>query len=452
MLQPGEASGISSRSMGVKLIVVCGLAGLMAIPGFFVGGLVDERTSREAEVVRQISEYAGGQQTFLGPTLAIPFKTAQAAKRETYLVFPTVASAVVRTVTEERRRSLFKVPVFQADVTLDASFDLIGVPAAAPAGAELEWSQAEILVGVSNVRGALADAVLTTGGNTTTLIPAETAPNVTIGGDQAGRVKLTLLGARNETLAKPNARFNASCTLRFAGAQRIAVLAYGKTTRLAAHGDWPNPGFDGGFLPVRRTLTGSAYKAEWEVPFIARGVRAEGPVDSFSGLEATALGTTFVEVADPYQSVKRSQKYELLFVGLIFLAYFVFEVVTGKRVHPAQYVLVGIAQVIFYLLLLSLAERIGFDWGFLVAGVATVGLLSANAGWVFSSRVQALRASGAFSLLYILIYSLLRAEDYALLVGAVASFVAVAVAMYLTRRIDWYSPVAAQRGGPVAEN
>ena len=156
--------------------------------------------------------------------------------------------------------------------------------------------------------------------------------------------------------------------------------------------------------------------------------------------------SSFIEVADPYQSVTRSLKYVLLFLGLIFVSYFVFEVTTGKRVHPAQYVLVGIAQIIFYLLLLSLAERIGFDLSFLLAGGATVALLSANAGWVFSSRLQGMRAAAIFTLLYALIYLLLRLEDNALLVGALASFLAVAAAMYFTRGIDWYSSLSPGQG------
>jgi inner membrane protein len=159
-------------------------------------------------------------------------------------------------------------------------------------------------------------------------------------------------------------------------------------------------------------------------------------------LDGTALGVSFIEVADPYQSVNRSLKYVLLFLGLVFLSYFMFEVTTGKRVHPAQYVLVGIAQIIFYLLLLSLAERIGFDLGFLLAGAATVVLLSLNAGWIFASRAQAARGFVIFTLLYVLIYTLLRLEDNALLVGAVASFMAVAAAMYLTRRTDWFGSLA----------
>jgi inner membrane protein len=150
-------------------------------------------------------------------------------------------------------------------------------------------------------------------------------------------------------------------------------------------------------LPTRRTITRSGYRAEWSIPFIARGVHAEGPADSIAGLEATALGTSFIEVADSYQSVTRCLKYVLLFLSLIFLSYFVLEVATGKRIHPAQYILVGVGQIIFYLLLLSFTERIGFDRAFALAGAATVALLSTNAG-VFSSRLQGLRALATFSL------------------------------------------------------
>jgi inner membrane protein len=459
MIQPTLQGRIKSRSMGVKLIVVCGLALLMTIPAFFVSGLVDDRTKRAADVTKEISGHVGGPQTFLGPTLAIPYSVppqspVESAKHGIYLVFPAQASAVLKTSTEERHRSLFRVPVFQADLKLDATFDLTGVPAAAPQGAEFDWSRAEIIVGVSDARGALADATLMSDAKTVTLVPAEIAENISIGGDLNQHVKLSLFGAKFGDVAKPNAQFHTTSTLRFSGAERIAVLAYGKTTHLTAQGDWRNPGFDGGILPVNRNISNRGFTAEWSVPFIARGVRAEGVSDSITGLDTTALGISFIEVADPYQSVNRSLKYVLLFLGLLFLSYFIFEVTTGKRVHPAQYILVGIAQIIFYLLLLSFAERIGFDYGFVLAGAATVILLSANAGWIFSSRLQGLRASVIFTLLYTLIYLLLRLEDNALLVGAVASFLAVAAVMYFTHGIDWYSSLpltgAGERTTPLA--
>jgi len=444
MLQSSVQSRVQSRSMGMKLIVVCGLALLLTLPALFVKGLIEERTERAVDVIREVSAHVGGQQTFLGPILAVPYSIplqseADPRKHGIYLISPGRASAVVKTTTEERRRSLFKVPVFQADLRLDAGFDLTGVAAVIPQGAQLDWSRAEVLVGVSDARGALADAIVTVDGTKLTLVPAETAQDLPIGGGQSQPIKLTLFGANVAGVAKPNAQFNVTSALRFSGAQRVAVLAYGKTTHLAAQGDWPSPGFDGGFLPVSRTVSSHGFSAEWTVPFIARGVRAEGPVDAMTGLDATALGVSFIEVADPYQSVNRSLKYIVLFLGLVFLTHFVFEVTTGRRVHPAQYILVGIAQIIFYLLLLSLAERIGFDYGFLIAGAATVILLASNAGWIFSSRLQAVRALAIFGLLYSLIYLLLRLEDNALLVGAFASFLTVAAVMYFTRKIDWYS-------------
>jgi inner membrane protein len=448
MLPPAFQVRSKSRSMGLKLIVVCFLALLMGIPAFFVGAMVDDRSNRETETVRDISDSVGGKQTFLGPTLVIPYtiqpkKLADPVHHGVYIVFPTEASATVKTTTVERHRSLFKVPVFTADLKLDATFDLTGVPAAAPQGAVLDWSHSEIVVGVSNARGAQAGALLSADGKQFTMIPSQIIDDVPIGTDQGQSQPLTFLGADAGAIAKPEAHFDASATLLFSGAERIAVLAYGKTTQLTMQGDWPSPGFDGGFLPKNYSITKSGFNAEWSVPFIARGVPTEGQSDAITALRTTSLGVSFVEMADPYQSVDRSLKYVLLFLGLVFLTYFVFEATTGKSVHLAQYILVGVAQIIFYLLLLSFAERIGFDFGFLLGGGATVLLLSANARWIFASRTQGVRAFAVFTLLYGLIYMLLRLEDNALLVGAIASFLAIAAAMYFTRSIDWYSSISA---------
>jgi inner membrane protein involved in colicin E2 resistance len=162
---------------------------------------------------------------------------------------------------------------------------------------------------------------------------------------------------------------------------------------------------------------------------------ASAPVGTASQQTTTILG---VRLADSYRSIHRSLRYITLFLGLVFLTYFLLEVLTGKSVHPAQYALVGVAQTIFYLLLLSLAEHLGFDLSFLIAGTFTVALLSVNADWIFRSRKFTLRAGAAFVLLYTFIYVLLRVEAYALLVGAFSSFAAVAAAMYITRNIEWY--------------
>jgi inner membrane protein involved in colicin E2 resistance len=157
----------------------------------------------------------------------------------------------------------------------------------------------------------------------------------------------------------------------------------------------------------------------------------------------TVLG---IRLADSYRSIHRSLHYITLFLGLVFLTYFLLEVIAEKSVHPAQYALAGIAQIVFYLLLLSLSEHLGFDVSFVIAGAFTIVLLSVNADWIFHSRKLAMRACGVFTLLYAFIYVLLRIEAYALLVGAFASFAAVAAAMYITRNIEWYGIATARPG------
>jgi inner membrane protein len=446
-----NAAKLPSRSIGVKLIVVCFLAVVMTIPAFFVWSLIDDRSHRADEVVNEVSALVGGPQTFVGPIIAVPYTLPpvlpKAAEHSVYIVFPAHAEAIVETHTEERHRSLFKVPVYHSDIVFNASFDLAGVPANAPDGAVLDWSRAEFLVGATDARGAQSDIVLDAGGKNYTLGPAVVLPAASVNSQPEGEKQVTFFGTPAAGLARPDAKFDVTAKLKFSGAQRLSFLASAKTTMLTMKGDWPHPSFNGTFLPATQNITPSGFEAGWSVPFIARGVPGEGTVEILTRLGPTVMGVSFIELADPYQSVTRSLKYAVLFIGLVFLSYFLFEVTAGKRLHPAQFILIGIAQIIFYLLLLSIAERIGFDFAFLLSAVATVGLISSYAGWVFASRTYALRALAVFSLLYGLIYLLLRLEDQALLIGAIVSFAAISTVMYVTRHLDWYGSAAS----PVAE-
>ncbi|HEY0564433.1 MAG TPA: cell envelope integrity protein CreD, partial [Terriglobales bacterium] len=389
-------------SFGVRFMVVAALVLLMGIPAIFVSSLVEERSARAKQVEREVGFAAGGPQTFAGPLLAIPYSTSK-GERGTYFISPTRFDAHVATVTELRHRSLFKVPVYQSDIALNASFDLTG-SATVVSDSILEWSKAELVVGATDPKGAIADATLATAGATSTMVPSSAVETHLGEGEDA----LYFFGVPTGSDVHSGAKFDVAVKMKFSGAERIAVLATGKSSAVDARGDWPNPSFDGGFLPAKRAVSKDGFEAQWTVPFIARGVHAEGDIDLAKQLQRTSMGVSFVQLADPYQAVTRSVKYALLFIGLTFLTYFLFETRTGKRVHPAQYLLIGLAQIVFYLLLLSFAERIGFDWGFAVAAVATVALISNYAGWVFASRKQAVVAGVVFSCLYVLIYFLLR--------------------------------------------
>lgn len=452
------------RSMGLKLLLVCGLALLMSIPALFVFMLLGDRTNRAEQVATEVGALVGGEQTFLGPVLAVPYSTPPAARDQApgagvFVIFPVTGDAQIGSRSEVRRRSLFKVPVYQADIAFRARFDLRGASGLAPATATLDWTRAEFLVGASDARGAQADVTFTAMGQDQPVAPATTLSGAALANSDAGPARarqdtgLKFFGASAAGISTV-AVFDVTARMRFSGAQRFAVLPFAKTTRLEVKGDWPSPSFDGGFLPNKRTIDGKGFTASWNVPFIARGVPAQGDSSVIERLQPSSLGVSFVEPANPYQSVARSLKYAVMFVGLVFLAFFLFETTQGKRVHPAQYVLIGLAQVVFYLLLLSIAERIGFDTGFAIAAGATVALISAYAAWVFESRRQGLIALVSFSLLYSLIYVLMRLEDLALLVGAFASFAAIAAVMFVTRRLDWYganAPVPAPGDAPLKD-
>lgn len=471
---PAPTIRVPARSMGLKLLLVCALALLMSIPALFVFALLMDRTSRAEAVTDELSSLVGGPQSFMGPILAIPYtlppapavvgQPASAAQTGVYIVFPKTGAGVANLKTGVKRRGLFKAVTWTSDVTLTSAFDLTGAGSAAPANAILNWGRAEFLVGASDARGAQADVILVAGEASARMTPASSLDSVEMvnGGDvtlrgRSGPSGVKFFGVSAAGIAQPGAKFQARANLTFAGAQRLAMYAFAETTTFRATGDWPDPSYDGGFLPVSHNEAGArdggedknqepkgSFRADWSVPYIARGVAGEGTSDILSRLGSTSLGVSLVEKANPYQAVSRSLKYAVMFVGLVFLAYFLFETVQKRRVHPAQYVLIGLAQIIFYLLLLSIAERVGFDLGFLIAALATVGLISAYAGWVFNSAKQGYVALAAFTALYALIYILMRLEDWALLVGAVTSFAAIAAVMYFTRNIDWYGTEGAK--------
>ncbi len=267
------------RSMGVKLIVVCLLALVMTIPALFVWGLIDDRSRRADEVVAEVGRVVGGPQTFLGPVLAIPYIVPatinKAAERGVYVVFPASGDAVVNTKTEVRHRSLFKVPVYRSDIAFKASFDLTGVPVNAPDNAMLDWSRAEFLVGATDARGAQSDISLTADGRSATLTPANTLQSSDVKLESGDHTQLSFFGAAAREVAHPDARFDVNATMKFTGAQRLAVLAFGKTTTITLKGDWPHPSFEGGLLSGTQSVSDAGIHGD-VVGAVHRARRARG--------------------------------------------------------------------------------------------------------------------------------------------------------------------------------
>lgn len=465
-----------SVNWGGKALLVCALAFLMTIPGMFVWALIKDRSNRSEGVVTEISQLQGGSQQVLGPLLIAPY-TVPTTKKDAdpltgwYVVSPETGSATVKVKADTLRRGIFDVPVYRATADIDAAFAPNAPAANLPAGAVVDWNAARIVVGFSDLRGAKSDvaATLTTpaGAAQLAFAPASAidlgrASVATDTEDYSARAaaraaaasgRFGLVSAPAGALISSAEGGKLKIALTFTGAQRLSVMPFAKSTRVAITGDWPAPSFDGGFLPETRSIGDDGFKAAWSVPFMARGLVGSGPGDalSLSDLGNKDLGVTFTRINNPYQNVMRALKYAVMFVGLVFLTFFVFEALSGTRLHPAQYVLIGLAQMVFYLLLLSLSEYIGFDLGFAVAAVATVLLIGLYAGAAFKARRYRIQAMVVFTIVYGLIYLLMRLEDFALLAGSIAAFVGLTAAMWLTRNIDWYGGKAEAQTAPATQ-
>lgn len=449
-------SKFGDRSFGLKLLLVCGLALVMAVPALFVFLVVYDRQSRADQAVAEVSMLHGGAQTLLGPVLVIPYERDVLEEGEVrrvrglFYLYPETGNARTDLTSKILKRGMHEVPVYRAETVFTARFN----PAAAAreSGAlDLFWPQARFVMTASDMRGAAESAILKTGGRSLLFEPGLPGMEAAPAGDGPRPVTVNETGAHSANLMSAAAPvslnadsepFEVAAETVFSGARSFAIAPFAQNTRAVMRSDWRHPSFgaETGFLPTQRNVTEEGFTAEWNVPALARGAPAAGTGLSaaLDSITARAMPVQFIQPASPYRSVQRALKYALMFTGFVFLAYFLFEVLSGRRAHAAQYVLVGLAQAIFYLLLLALAEHIGFGLAFLIAAAAVIVQIGLYAGAVFGARRYAMRALGVFTVLYGLMYVLMRMEDFALLTGALASFAAVAAVMWITRDIDWY--------------
>jgi inner membrane protein len=352
--------------------------------------------------------------------------------RRLAVFLPKTLTADVTSQTQVRSRGIFDVNVYTGDVVLQGVFQRPDFNELGIVPKAIAWDQAMLLVTVSDQQG-LSENVSVAWGD------AHTA--VTFRPGLAPDFGVTMPGINARVgVNKDGGEIPFDLTIKLRGTGELLLTAAGGETAVTAKGNWPHPSFQGTFLPTERTISAQGFTASWHVPQIARNLQqAMATPDSvFAGLSSATFGVSFVQPVNFYLLVERALKYALLFIGLAFLSFFLIETLSGSRIHGVQYLLIGGAQVVFYLLLLSFAEQIGFDASYLVAAAATVLLISAYAWSALKSGSYALIVLAVLSVLYALLFLLLKQEDYALVIGASAAFAAVAVTMYVTRNVDWY--------------
>lgn len=406
----------------IKGIITGVLILVLLIPTIFISELVTERQQRKDKIINEARDNWAGNQILSGPYLYIPYKNAT----QHITLLPENIDVKGDITPEDRERSIYKVLLYKSVITGKGNFSF-KLPREVDA-ANLQLSDAKLCFGISDFKG-IEDRIVIQFNNTDyELSPGLPAADVDSNGLSAP-VILT------ETDLQNNIAFNYNIKIK--GSGRLHFIPAGGNSSFALQSTWPNPSFDGNTIPNDHHVNDSGFNARW---IFNKANLSFGTV-LYGGntiKEKADFGVSILQPIDDYAKTTRCIKYAIMFIGLTFALFFIVEIMQKKPVHPVQYVLVGLALVIFYSLLLSISEFIHFDLAYLIAAVATVSLISLYAKSHFKTwKIAGLFASVLGSL-YAFNYVLISLEDTALLVGSVALFIVLAIVMYASRKINWY--------------
>jgi len=430
-------------------LIVMGLILLgLLIPLSMVQAVVSERAVRRDSVAADVSSTWGASQLLAGPMLTVPYeytivendgKTRQVIGRATFL--PDALTIQGSLTPDIRGRGLFKVVVYAAELSLSGRFSPPDISSVIRGSVRPLFNDASVNIGVADPRG-VRRATLSWNGSDRQLEPG-IADNALATTGLHARVNLT------EPVSSGAIPFSIGIQLN--GSRDFRIVPAGNATSANITSSWPHPGFVG-TSPQERAVDVSGFRAAWDVSYFGRGF-PKAWSDTGADREkmrnqadAAAFGVTLVQPVDIYQQAERSVKYAALFIVLTFVVFFLFEVVRARLLHPVQYVFVGFALCVFYLLLISLSEHFGFDRAYSAAAVAITVLVSTYSVFVLDGLKEGVVVGTSTGALYGFLYLLLRLEDYALLAGSLGLFAALALVMLLTRRVNWYELRLGTRG------
>ncbi|HVO00925.1 MAG TPA: cell envelope integrity protein CreD [Candidatus Cybelea sp.] len=411
---------------------------LLLIPLGMIEDLNQERAGRAEEVDSEITAQWGGTQTILGPILAVPYRyvtepgdTTTAPRTATNRLFflPKRLAIDTEIKTEKRSKSIYDVLVYGGTAKLTGSFVGLANPRGDIAPEMIDWSGAKLLLGIGDVTSVRSLKIAV--GN----LPE--AAEDAVQQDQSLSSSLALaIPLAAADIAKP---LDFAVTIDFRGSTALNFAPVADTTTIALKADWPHPDFFGRSLPDEREITDQGFTAKWSMSALSRGFPSSwrtGEVNPETLWNST-VGVGFVEPGDVHQQTDRILKYGVLVIALTFGTIFVNGLFGGRKVHPVQYLMVGAALCLFYLLLLSLAEHIPFLEAYVIASAASIALIAWYAWRTMSRRLGYLTAA-LLAVVQAYVYDLLQMDDYALLAGTIALFLALLAAMFATRNIDWY--------------
>lgn len=429
----------NSRLLAGKLIVLAVLIGVSWVATLFVWGVLEDREQRQETSSFEVAEQWSRAQLLGGPVLTIPIEKTSVSttgevfvERDTIVLMPKDLAYTGTIKTEIRTKGVYDTPVYTANIAGTGSFDLTSLKPLQAKNTTIFWDKATVSINVSDTRGISSTMELTLND---TPYPLSPSSQFWIFDAQGVHAPIPI----NPTQTTHTFAFS----LSLKGSRELSFLPLGEHTKVTMHSDWDAPNFIGQFLPEERTLTEDGFTALWSVASFGTNIPRSWTEHTermhTESLMSKTFGIGLYQEVGFYTMVNRAIKYSILFISLTFLTFFMYEVLQGLRIHPMQYLLVGLSIALFYLLLLSFAELIGFLSAYLLSTLGTTALITGYCVSVLKKKKRALSITALLLALYGYLYILLQLEELSLIFGSVFLFGVLAVVMYITRNLDWYS-------------
>lgn len=423
-----------------KIATIFFIGMLLLIPTSMIESLIYERQTTQQEAIHEVSSKWANEQTISGPFISIPFYKyiKEFSKKDSiekivqvkeYLhILPTELKINGKISPELRNRGIYEIVVYNSKINISGKFNALQLSEFDIPEKDIQFDKAQLSVGIDDLRGIEKSVLLDWNGQKFSFNPGVVSTDIIASG----------INAPIALRVKDSTAHNFSFNLDLKGSQLLYFTPVGKTTDITVASPWKNPSFNGAFLPDSRTISENGFTANWNVLHLNRNY-PQMWIGSQYSIKESSFGIDLLLPVDNYQKSFRSIRYAILFIGFTFLTFFFIEVLNKVFIHPMQYILVGIALIVFYTLLLAISEHLAFNLAFIIAAIATLLLITGYVKAILKSNTLTYLLSSILFLLYSFIFVIIQLQDFALLIGSIGVFIILGLVMYFSRKIDWYN-------------
>ncbi|NQV02918.1 MAG: cell envelope integrity protein CreD [Bacteroidia bacterium] len=426
-----------ASSITVKAITIGILLLLLLIPMEMIKNLITERELMRVQVVNEVNSKWGNAQTICGPVLSVPFFETLKQKEDDVRIrklahfLPDSLSVDGEIIPEIRYRGIYQVIAYSSVLQISGSFSYPDFTELSGNLSEIDWANAVISLGITDLRGIQKEVLVNWEDLTLHVEP---------GVENKDLFRSGISATPKMSAMQEDRKIKFDIHLSLDGSGHLFIVPVGKSSDIQLDSPWPDPGFDGAFLPDKRNVTKDGFTATWNILNLNRNYPQSWVGKEFK-LDDSSFGVSLLLPVDQYQKSMRSAKYAVMFIGLTFLAFLIIEVLNRKKIHPFQYLLISFGLIIFYTLLISLSEQMRFNYAYIISSLSVILLISVYTFSILKKAGMAVMLCSLLTLLYGFLFIVLQLQEYALLMGSIGLFLAIASVMFVTRKINWYGKI-----------